>query len=369
MQEPGLTPAFGNRNRRKEIEPSISAQVAELSSFVQYRGDRQLRAVSFEGMGDADVIRLVDEKTPEIRPSDLLVRVHAAGVNRADILQRQGVYGVRPDFGDSLVPGLEIAGEVVTAGPQVVGYKVGDRVMAIVGGGGYAEYARVDFRMCIGIPEHLNYVQAAAVPEVFVTANEALVHLAGLKNGDWVLIHAAAGGVGSACIQLAKAIGAKTVFTVSGKERIDRITELGGTVGVDYKQRDFLEVVTEATGTRGVDVVIDFIGGPYLDRNVRALAYGGRLIQVGTLGGSEGVLPVDLVLYRYLRIIGTVMKSRSFEEKAAMTARFRERWLGEFEAGVLVPVVAKVFPLAQTAEAHLYMEASANFGKIILSMD
>jgi putative PIG3 family NAD(P)H quinone oxidoreductase len=295
--------------------------------------------------------------------------VHAAGVNRADILQRQGVYGARPDFGDSLVPGLEIAGEVVKVGSQAEGRKIGDRVMAIVGGGGYAEFARVDAGMCMPIPDRLSYVQAAGIPEVFVTANEALVHLGELKEGDWVLIHAAAGGVGSAAIQLARAIGAKTVFTASSKEGIDRVTALGGAVGVDYKQRDFLTAVMEATDGRGVDVVIDFIGGPYLDRNVRALVCGGRLIQVGALGGTEGVLAVDIVLHRYLRIIGTVMKSRSLEEKAAMTRRFREHWLGAFETGVLQPIVDRVFPLEEAAEAHRYMETSAKFGKIVLSMD
>jgi NADPH:quinone reductase-like Zn-dependent oxidoreductase len=241
--------------------------------------------------------------------------------------------------------------------------------MAIVGGGGYAEYARVDSRMGMPIPERLSYVQAAAIPEVFVTAHEALIHLGELKVCGWALIHAAAGGVGSAAVLLAHALGARSVFTASGEERIGRVTALGGTVGVDYRSADFLAAVMEATGGRGVDVVVDFIGGPYLDRNLRALALGGRLIQVGILGGSEGVMPVDLLLHRYLRIIGTVMKSRSFEEKVAMTARFRERWLGAFETGALQPVVDRVFPLAEAAEAHRSMEASGNLGKIIISMD
>ncbi len=328
-----------------------------------------MRAIIFESTGDASVIKLVHEPEPEIRPHDLLVRVHAAGVNRADILQRQGAYGDRPDYGDSLLPGLEIAGEVAKVGPRARGYKVGDRVMAIVGGGGYTELARVDSRMCIPIPDHLNYIQAAAIPEVFVTAHETLIHLGGLKQGDWALIHAAAGGVGSAAIQLAKATGAKTVFTVSSQERIDRITALGGTIGVNYKQTDFLTAVQQATDGRGVDVVIDFIGAPYLDRNLRALVPGGRLILVGTLGGGEGTLPLGVVMYNYLRIIGTVMKSRSSAEKVAMTRRFRDRWLPSFATGQLQPVVDRVFPLDATADAHRYMEASGNVGKIILSMD
>jgi len=327
-----------------------------------------MRAIRFEGAGDADVIRLVDEPMPEVRAKDVLVRLHAAGVNRADILQRQGLYGARPNYGDSLVPGLEIAGEVVEVGKEAEGYRIGDRVMAIVGGGGYAEYARVDSRMCIPVPGNLSYVQAAAIPEVFVTAHEALVHLGRLKKGGWALIHAAAGGVGSAAIQIARAVGAKSVFTASGEERIAGVIALGGTVGVDYKKNDFLAAVKEATRERGVDVVLDFIGGPYLDRNLHALVAGGRLVFVGTLGGKEAVLPIELVLYRHLRIIGTVMKSRSFAEKLAMTKRFRERWLGAFETGALQAVVDRVFPLEETAAAHRYMEASGNLGKIILSI-
>ncbi len=328
-----------------------------------------MKAIVFDGTGGPDVLRLVDEPIPVIRPHDLLVRVHAAGVNRADILQRMGVYGDRPDYGDSLVPGLEIAGEVAKIGPQAEGYKVGDRVMAIVGGGGYGDYARLDSRMCMAIPESLTYVQAAAIPEVFVTAHEALIHLGELKRGDWVLIHAAAGGVGSAAVQLAHAMGAKSVFTASGEDRIAGVSALGGNLGIDYRKQDFQAAVMQATQGRGVDVVIDFIGGPYLDRNLRALAPGGRLIQEGVLGGSEAILPIDLLLYRYLRIIGTVMKSRSFEEKLAMTVRFRERWLPAFETGVLHPVVDHVFPLAQAADAHRAMEVSGKFGRIILSMD
>ena len=327
-----------------------------------------MKAVIFDGAGDAGVLRLVDEPMPEIRVHDLLVKVHAAGVNRADILQRQGIYGARPDYGDSLLPGLEIAGEVVAAGPMVEGYKAGDRVMAVVGGGGYAEYARVDSGMCMKIPSRLSYVQAAAVPEVFITAHEAMIHLGELQPGGWALIQAAAGGVGSAAVMLAHALGAKSVFTASGEERIARVAALGGTVGVDYRKEDFVAAAMQATGGRGVDVVVDFVGGPYLERNLRALAEGGRLVQVGLLGGAQGTLSLDLLMYRCLRIIGTVMKSRSLEDKVAMTSRFGERWLGAFESGALHPIVDRIFPLAQAADAHRAMEASGNFGKIVLSL-
>ena len=187
-----------------------------------------MRAIRFENAGNADVIKLVEEPVPQVRPHDLLVRVYAAGLNRADILQRQGFYGERPDFGDSVVPGLEIAGEVVELGAAATGFRNGDRVMAIVGGGARAEYARVDSRMAMVIPDRLSDAAAAAIPEVFVTAHEALIHLGKLTSGGWALIHAAAGGVGSAAVILAHALGAKTVFTASSRKRIERINELGG---------------------------------------------------------------------------------------------------------------------------------------------
>jgi putative PIG3 family NAD(P)H quinone oxidoreductase len=327
-----------------------------------------MQAIRFEGAGDAGVIKLVEEARPRIRPRDLLVRVHAAGVNRADILQRQGYYGENPDYGDSPLPGLEIAGEVAELGQEAAGFQRGDRVMAIVGGGAYAEYARMDCRMAMRIPDRLTYAEAAAVPEVFVTAHEALLHLGELPPGGWALIHAAAGGVGSAAVQLAHATGAHTVFTASGADRIERVRELGGTVGIDYGRQDFLAVTREATGGRGVDVVVDFVGGSYLDRNLRALTPGGRLVQVGVLEGGEAKLALGLVIHNYLRIIGTVMKSRNFDEKLAMTTRFRDRWLSSFNSGQLVPIIARTFPLAQAAEAHRAMEASGYVGKIILTI-
>jgi NADPH:quinone reductase len=347
----------------------LKRQQSESYENVGESAEDGMRAIRFEKAGNADVVKLVDQPFPELRPHDLLVRVRAAGLNRADILQRQGFYGEQPDFGDSVIPGLEVAGEVVDLGTAVTGFRNGDRVMAIVGGGAHAEYARVDSRMAMAISDRLSFADAAAIPEAFVTAHEALIHLGKLTSGGWALIHAAAGGVGSASVMLAHAIGAKTVFTASGQKRIERINELGGTVGVDYRRYDFLDAALGATDRLGVDAVVDFIGGPYLDRNLRALAPGGRLIQVGRLQGGKGLLSLDLLLQKHLRIIGTVMQSRSFDEKLAMTDRFRERWLPAFAAGQLAPLVDRVFPLEQAAEAHRYMETSGNLGKVVLTID
>jgi putative PIG3 family NAD(P)H quinone oxidoreductase len=327
-----------------------------------------MKAITFEEFGAAEVLQLADVPAPEVRPDDLLVRVHAAGVNRADLTHRRGGYG-RPNFGDSTIMGLEIAGEVIETGSAVQGFQVGDRVMGVVGGGAYAEVARIDWRMAMPIPAALDYVHAAAIPEVFVTAHEALIHLGRLQRGDSVLIHAAAGGVGSAAVQLAYATGA-TVFATAEGSKLERVVQLGADHAIDYKTQDFAEVVAGKTDKRGVDVVIDFVGAPYFARNVASLANGGRLVQVGILGGGGDVsVGLEQILYRHLQIIGTVMKSRAQTEKHAMVRRFREHWLERFAGGAsLEPVVDSTFALENAADAHRRMESAANVGKIILTM-
>ncbi|MEA1027605.1 NAD(P)H-quinone oxidoreductase [Pseudomonas sp. N-137] len=327
-----------------------------------------MKAINIREFGAADVLELAEVATPEVRPTDLLVRVYAAGVNRADLTHRTGGYG-HPNFGDSQIIGLEIAGEVIDAGSEVIGFEVGDRVMGVVGGGAYAELARIDYRMAMHIPAQLDYVHAAAIPEVFVTAHEAMMHLARLKASDSVLIHAAAGGVGSAAVQLAYATGA-TVYATTEGSKLSRVEHLGADVAIDYKTQDFAEVIADKTNGRGVDIVIDFVGEPYFARNVASLAHGGRLIQVGILGGGGKVtIELEHILYRHLQIIGTVMKSRTQPEKHDMIRRFREHWLDRFDgAASLEPVVDSTFPLSRAADAHRRMESCKNVGKIILTM-
>lgn len=327
-----------------------------------------MKAITFQNFGGPDVLQLSDVPAPETRPTDLLVRVHAAGVNRADLTHRTGGYG-RPNFGDSMIIGLEIAGEVIEVGPDVVGYQVGDRVMGVVGGGAYAEMARIDYRMAMPIPAQLDYVHAAAIPEVFVTAHEAMMHLGRLSRGDSVLIHAAAGGVGSAAVQLAYASGA-TVFATAEGGKSQRVENLGADYVIDYRTDDFAEVIAHESKGRGVDVIIDFVGAPYFAKNIKSLANGGRLIQVGILGGGGEVgVKLEDILYRHIQIIGTVMKSRTQPEKHAMIQRFKEHWLDRFEgAGGLESVVDSILPLERAADAHRRMEASLNVGKIILTM-
>lgn len=325
-----------------------------------------MKAIKFDEFGPADVLQIREVPDPVLRPTDILVKVAAAGINRADIGFRNGYYGWA-DFGDSDLIGLEMAGEVIAVGAEVPNYKVGDRVMGITGGGAYAELSRIDYRMALPVPEGLSLVEAAGVMEVFVTAHEALINLANLQPGEWALIHAASGGVGSAAVQLAKARGAKVVFTAPG-DRIEKVKKIGGDVGVDFKTQDFAEVVAEATGGKGVDVIVDFIGAPNLERNVRSLNYGGRLIQVGIMGGVEDAkFPLDVLLYRHLKIIGTVMKSRTQDVKHAMVKRFGETWLEHFGNGSLKPVIDSTYPMSEAPAGHMRMETAASFGKIILT--
>ena len=325
-----------------------------------------MKAITFDQFGAADVLKISEVQEPVLRPTDLLVRTHAAGVNRADLTHRRGGYGW-PDFGDSTIMGLEIAGEVVAIGADVQGYSVGDRVMGIVGGGAYAEVARIDYRMAMPIPEGMDYVHAAAITEVFVTAHEALIHLGKLQPGESVLIHAGAGGVGGAAVQLAHAVGA-TVFATAKTSAHDLVRRMGANHVIDYEKEDFAEVVTTLTENRGVNLILDFIGAPYFERNVNSLDFGGRLVQIGIMGGIENAkIPLDRLLYRHLQIMGTVMKSRSQEVKHAMSRRFKERWLSQFGKDGLNPIIDSVYPLAEAGTAQKRMEDGLNVGKIVLT--
>lgn len=326
-----------------------------------------MQAITFDEFGTPAVLKIAQVPEPVLRPHDLLVRTRAAGVNRADLTQRRGGYG-RQDFGDSTIMGLEIAGDVLAVGAQVADFRVGDRVMGIVGGGAYAEVARIDHRMAMPIPAGLDYIQAAAITEVFVTAHEALIHLGRLQAGETVLIHAGAGGVGGAAVQLAHAVGATVIATAQAAAHA-LVYRLGAGHVIDYRHEDYAEAVARLTAGRGVDLILDFIGAPYFERNINALDFGGRLVQIGIMGGAgSATIALERVLYRHLQIIGTVMKSRPQEVKQAMSRRFRERWLARFGHAGLMPVIDSVFPLAQASAAHQRMEDGLNVGKIVLAM-
>ena len=324
-----------------------------------------MKAIIFDDFGNADVLRVAEAPLPEIRPGDLLVKVMAAGVNRADLLQREGVYGSQT-YGDSPILGLEVAGEIIAVGDAAAGFSVGDRVMGIVGGGAYAEFARLDSEMAAAIPTGMSFIEAAAVMESFVTGWEALAHLGEVAKNETVLVQAAAGGIGTAAVQLAKAAGA-TVLATASADNIEKVRSLGANAVYDYKRMDFEAEVVDATASRGVDLIIDFVGGSYLSRNIRSLTPGGRLVQVGLLGrDNNAIIPLDIILHNHLRLIGTVMKSRSRLEKRAMIRRFSEQILPRL-GHELKPVIGAVYPIAATSDAHRRMEAGGLFGKVVLT--
>jgi putative PIG3 family NAD(P)H quinone oxidoreductase len=273
--------------------------------------------------------------------------------------------GPKPQFE---IPGLEFAGEVARAGARVEGFKPGDRVMGILSGAGYAEKVATHFRSVARVPGNLAWREAAAVPEAFITAHDALVQCE-LVAGESVLVHAAGSGVGLAAIQVAKVMGATPILgTASSAKKLAPALGLGMDTGIAYQEKDFADEVKRLTAGRGVDVIVDFVGASYLERNVKSLAVRGRLIVIGLLGGITADLNLGLLLNRRLRVIGTVLRSRPLEEKALATRAFEKTLVPYFERGTVKPVVDKVFPLAEAPKAHAYMETNANAGKIVLEV-
>lgn len=324
-----------------------------------------MKAIIRTGDGGPEVLQLAEAPSPTPTATQILVDVHATALNRADTIQRRG--GYPPPPGESDIIGLEIAGTVSAMGDAVKGgISKGDRVFGLVGGGGYAEQAVIDYRMAMPIPEAWSFEEAAAVPEVFFTANENIFTLGKLSAGEKILIHAGGSGVGSAGVQISQHAGATVFVTAGTPEKINRCKELGATEGINYKTTDFVTEIQRLTDGQGVDVVLDFIGAPYFERNLSILKTKGRLLQVGLIGGSATEINLNTVMRNRLQVIGSVMRPQSIDEKIAITQRFVERWLPGLKSGVLQPIIDTVFPLAEAAQAHAYMEANRNFGKIIL---
>ncbi len=326
-----------------------------------------MKAVTLKAFGGPEVLQVGEATTPKPGPDQLLVRVRATALNRADTLQRKGTYPPPP--GESEILGLELAGEVDSWGTGVSGFAKGQRVMALVGGGGYAEYCLVDKEMAIPVPAGWSFTQAAAVPEVFFTANETVFQLGNLQPHETLLCHAGGSGVGTAVIQMAHHIGAKVYFTAGSEDKIKRATALGATAGINYKTHDFAEEIARLTAGQGVDVIEDFLGASYFARNLACLKTYGRLIIVAVMGGSKTELDLRVLQQKRLCIFGTTLRSRSLPEKRQVTRRFVERWLPLLAQGRLKPVVDSVFPMNKVQDAHRAMEANQNFGKIILEID
>lgn len=303
---------------------------------------------------------------PEYAPDEVLVDIHAAALNRADLLQRRGKYPPPP--GASEIMGLEMAGQIAATGSKVTGWNVGDRVCALLPGGGYAEQINVPYHMLMPVLNDWSYEEAAAVPEVFFTAYLNLFMEGNLKKGETALIHGGASGVGTAGIQLAHQAGCRVFVTAGTDEKVAQCQELGADLGVNYKEEDFAERIRAHTNGQGVDVILDMVGTPYFERNIQLLKMSGRLIFIATMGGVKCELDIRKLMGKRLRIIGSTLRARPLSEKIEIKQRFMDQFWPALVEGKIKPVIDTVYSIKEIEEAHDYMAANKNIGKIILKV-
>jgi putative PIG3 family NAD(P)H quinone oxidoreductase len=324
-----------------------------------------VKAILLDGFGGPEVLKQGETQAPAAGANRILIRVHATSVNRPDIVQRQGNYPPPP--GESPLLGLEAAGVVEAVGAGVTEFRPGERVFALLGGGGYAELATAHAGHVMRIPSSMTFEQAACICETYLTAYMNLFLYARLVDGETVLLHGGGGGVTTAAMQLVKVLAPRArIFVTASPGKIERVKALGADVVIDYKSEDFADAVQRYTDKRGVDVILDHLGGSYLAQNVRALAVGGRLAVIGVMGGRKGELDVGRLLVNRLSILGSVLRPRPVAEKTAIIHAFERDALPHFAAGRIAPLVHRVYPLAQAADAHRAMEAGEHFGKLVL---
>ena len=324
-----------------------------------------MRAVVITTPGGPDALQVQDVPAPVPGPGEVLIDVAAAGLNRADVLQRQGHYPV--PAGASEYPGLEVSGRIAAVGDGVEGLSVGADVVALLTGGGYAEQVNVPAGQVLPVPAGLDLISAASLPETAATVFSNLFMAAGVTEGDHILIHGGAGGIGTMAIQMVAAFGAVPMVTAGSDEKLELARSLGAQVLINYKDEDFVERVREATGGRGADVILDVMGAKYLQRNLEALAVSGRLVIIGLQGGTKAEIHLNLVMRKRLAVIGTTLRSRPAEEKAAIMQAVRKYVWPLVEAGKIRPLVDKTFPLADAGAAHEYFDSGRHTGKILLT--
>jgi putative PIG3 family NAD(P)H quinone oxidoreductase len=321
-------------------------------------------AIEIREPGDPDVLVPVERPIPTPGSGEVLIKVAAAGVNRPDLMQRRGRYPPPPGASD--IPGLEIAGTVDRLGSDVSPWKVGDDICALVAGGGYAEYCVAPAPQCLPVPRGLDIVSAAAIPETFFTVWTNVFERGRLAAGESILIHGGASGIGTTAIQLARARGARVFATAGSPEKCAACERLGAERAINYKETDFLEAVRAATGGRGVDVVLDMVGGDYFPRNIDALAVEGRLVEIATLRGAKAEITIPTVMQRRLTITGSTLRARAVAEKGAIAQAVRTHVWPLVESGAVKPIIHQTFPLADAAAAHRVLEAGAHIGKVVL---
>jgi NADPH2:quinone reductase len=310
------------------------------------------------------VLKLCERPVPQLKPGEILIRVHAAGVNRPDVFQRLGQYPVPPGASD--LPGLEVAGEIVDGDLGDSGLKKGDLVCALVQGGGYAEYCAAPLAQCLPVPQGLSPLEAAALPETFFTVWSNVFQRGALGEGETLLVQGGSSGIGTTAIQLAKALGHRVFATAGSADKCRACEDLGAERAINYKTEDFAPIVKELTGGKGVDVVLDMVGGDYVAREVSCLADDGRIVIIALLGGAKANVDLGQVLRRRLTITGSTLRPRPVAFKAQIARELRERVWPLLAAGQIKPVIYKTFPLEEAAAAHALMESSAHVGKIML---
>jgi NADPH2:quinone reductase len=325
-----------------------------------------MRAIEITQPGKPEVLQPCERPLPVLKPGEILIRVIAAGVNRPDVFQRLGQYPVPPGASD--LPGLEVAGEIVDGDLQGSGLKRGDLVCALVQGGGYAEYCAAPLEQCLPVPPGLSPLEAASLPETFFTVWSNVFQRAALQPGETLLVQGGSSGIGVTAIQLATALGHRVFATAGSADKCRACEALGAERAINYKEEDFAAVVKEATGGKGVDVVLDMVGGDYVGREISCLADDGRIVVIALLGGARANVDLGQVLRRRLSITGSTLRPRPVAFKAAIARELRERVWPLFADGRIKPVIYQTFPLAQAAEAHALMESSAHVGKIMLQV-
>ena len=323
-----------------------------------------MRYIRITEFGDPDVLQIAECDPPAPGRNQALIKVAAAGINRPDVMQRQGRYPPPPGASD--IPGLEIAGEVIELGDGVTWPNKGDQVCALVAGGGYAEFAVADVPICLPVPAGLTPVEAAALPETFFTVWSNLFDRAGLKAGESVLIHGGSSGIGTTAIQLAKAFGATVVTTAGSEDKCKACRELGADLAVNYREEDFVEACKDATGGKGVDVIIDMVAGDYTNRNIEAAAVEGRYVFIAGLGGFSAEVSIRSIMLKRLVVTGSTLRPRPVGFKAGIAAGLKQQVWPLLESGKIKPVIHTVLPLSEAGEGHRLMESSRHIGKIML---
>ncbi|PPQ19661.1 putative NAD(P)H quinone oxidoreductase, PIG3 family [Bradyrhizobium shewense] len=326
----------------------------------------QMTVVAISKPGGPEVLVPEQRALPQPGPDEILVKVEAAGVNRPDVAQRSGAYPPPPGASD--LPGLEIAGEVVAVGSNAKRHKIGDKVMSLVAGGGYAQYCIAQDAQAMSVPPALSIKEAGALPETLMTVWHNVFERGGLKEGETLLIHGGSSGIGTMAIQLAKAFGAKVFVTVGSQDKIDACLKLGADRAINYKTEDFVAVVKEATNKEGANLILDMVAGEYVDRNYDAAAVDGRIVQIATLNGPKVNVNIAKVMVKRLTHTGSTLRPRSNADKAAMVAAIEAKVMPLLREGRVKPLMDSTFPLEKAADAHRRMETSAHIGKIVLEV-